>query len=366
SKFCAGRLALQLAQFSGLRSLVMASVRNRIVQRAILDVLQKQKSLEDLIKGELSFGGIKGRGVQSAVETAQEKLRLHKNPYYICSDISGFFTAIRRKQVVQTVSDRVNEPLFIDLFDRALKTELSNMATIRNHGLFPLHDIGVAQGCCLSPLVGNIYLQEFDQALNSSDVFCLRYIDDFLLIGPDKKTVRHKFAKSLEILRDLGLDAYDPSKNPEKAHQGEAAKGFDYLGCSILPNDIRPSTKGFKRLRGSIQESFQTVLSLAAQPDIEKATYSNFTSAIAANSRKVEGWIKQYGFCSNVKVIKDWSGVLQKDLLEFENVFFKLVRGRDDSARSKLIGFCNMETAFQEQKLKLSKRILQKQSTRPK
>lgn len=72
----------------------MATVRNRIVQRSILDVIQFDKCHENFYNHEFSFGGLKEKSVAKAVLKVQELVKAGKAKYFISSDISGFFTDI--------------------------------------------------------------------------------------------------------------------------------------------------------------------------------------------------------------------------------------------------------------------------------
>ena len=63
--------------------------------------------------------------------------------------------------------------------------------------LFPNETIGVAQGSALSALAGNIALREFDAEMNSRGLVCVRYIDDFMLLGGSKlSSVRARIFES--------------------------------------------------------------------------------------------------------------------------------------------------------------------------
>jgi RNA-directed DNA polymerase len=87
------------------------------------------------------------------------------------------------------VADAVGDKEFLTLFESAIKVELENMAQLRkNANAFPIEDIGLAQGNCLSPLLGNLFLHSFDREMNQQPgIRCLRYIDDFIVIGTNSE-----------------------------------------------------------------------------------------------------------------------------------------------------------------------------------
>ena len=88
-------------------------------------------------------------------------------------------------------------PNFLELFERATQTTLANLAHLgEDAGLFPVADKGVAQGSPLSPLIGNILLREFDANMNGRGIVCVRYVDDFVMLGPSPSILMKAFARA--------------------------------------------------------------------------------------------------------------------------------------------------------------------------
>lgn len=100
---------------------------------------------------------------------------------------------------------------FLELFTKAIAVELANMAQLREHAkAFPIEDIGVAQGNSLSPLLGNLFLYDFDQEFNKRPaVRCIRYIDDFIILAPSiEKFVRTPYSfEGIKKGKDEGMSA---------------------------------------------------------------------------------------------------------------------------------------------------------------
>jgi hypothetical protein len=107
------------------------------------------------------------------------------------------------------VRKSVSDQQFADLFESALATTLMNRLELeeRQHFLlFPDSETGVAQGSALSALAGNIALRHFDQQMNGREIVCVRYIDDFILLGKSQVKVRAAFASAQKLLARMEMD----------------------------------------------------------------------------------------------------------------------------------------------------------------
>jgi RNA-directed DNA polymerase len=252
-------IAKRKANSSSYRPLVVAPFEDRIIQRAILEVLiTAVPAIREVMSTPTSIGGIPGRGVKSALDLVADAIAQGAG-YYARSDIESFFTKIPKRLVKEFLRAHVKDQEFLRLFDGALETELENLDELAEHrSLFPIGDEGVAQGSALSTLAGNIVLTEFDRVLNGRNILCVRYVDDYILLGPDEIRVKKAFESSQELLRKFGMRAYSPWADEEKANHGPVASGFSFLGCDIKPNIklIQPGRKARLKIIHDIQAVF--------------------------------------------------------------------------------------------------------------
>src|SRR5262249_8955122 len=122
---------------------------------------------------------------------------------------------------------------------------------------FPTDEQGVAQGSPLSPLLGNILLLDFDRRFNGRGIVCIRFIDDFLLLGEAETKVARAFANARTYLSELRLTCHDPygaDSNRVKSARGPVAAGFDFLGYRIEPGLRQPSFKARKKILAAVDE----------------------------------------------------------------------------------------------------------------
>lgn len=255
-----------------------------------------------------SFGGIKdieeGRSVRQAVKMVYRSV-MNNGKWYIRSDISDFFTRIPKEIVLGKIAEFIPDSKFNALLKDAITVELENLAMLEaNKELFPIHDIGVAQGCCLSPLIGNILLHDFDTDMNGRSIICIRYIDDFLIIGPSRKKILSAFKNAVKFLAKLGLSAYDPLQHSSKAECGETRKRFEFLGCDILPGFIRPSRTSRKRLLEKIVELFGNSARLMSSPQELSLKKMTVIETLTDVNNIIKGWGNEYSFCNDRAVME--------------------------------------------------------------
>ena len=230
------------------RPLVIATVEDRVIQRALLEVLQKIHSVRQFLDMPTSYGAREGRGVPEAIAAFSKAVNNGATHYYKF-DIKEFFTKIPRPVVLQILRSKVQDDEFIALLDEASNIEVQNLASLgRYKQYFDFQEVGTPQGCCLSPLFGNVLLQQFDNVMNDGDFICLRYLDDFLILGPSGKAVNAAFRKAENMLVDMGLSAYKSEACLGKAKARPLNQSFEYLGLEICGERIRPTSETRKNI----------------------------------------------------------------------------------------------------------------------
>jgi retron-type reverse transcriptase len=318
------------------RPLVVSPIPNRIVQRSILDVLQENPAIKDYIMVETSFGGIKKRGVRDAIVQVQKSIK-EGAQYFIKTDIKEFFRAIPRLTVIDKVATHVKEDDFIQLLSEATTTELSNMEKLRYRDLFPSYEIGVAQGCCLSPLMGNILLEDFDGRMNGRGVVCFRYIDDFVILGKNYKKVRAAFESGRAILQQFGLEVYDPEIEKANKPKGDESKaksgllrdGLDFLGCKVYPGLIYPNAKSCEKLFMDVRDRIEVSLAAMSAPGTIGRKKKSLADTLMGISNVLKGWGNGYSFCNHLSLMKDLDNKID-DLLADYLRQYRIIRTKLD------------------------------------
>ena len=325
-KFSAAKgVALEKPNKPGsIRPIVIPRARDRIVQRCILDALISDQAIKTEAFQPTSFGGIpkqegdKFAGVPAAINALLGVLA-KGNSHVIIGDISSFFSNIKKSDAVNKIISHCNDQKFINLFQSAIEIDLANHEDIWQHKeAFPYGDIGVGQGVCLSPFLGNLVLSDFDKEMNAGDCVCLRYIDDIIIIAPSGKAASARLRKARQLLAQLGMEFAEDKTSPAPI---EASQKFDYLGIEFFNGLLRPS----KRSRSSIirrsaevaAKSLQSIRSTQSINEFNNQySISKTLSKISGMSR---GWANHYRFCNDIETIRNVDRQIASNFLDYSH-----------------------------------------------
>lgn len=284
------------------RPIVLADVENRIVQRAILDVVQPHPLVRPLLESPHSFGGIRGRGCREAIAEVCREIESGRR-HYLRSDIRDFFTAIPRNEVIASLRPKLLDEDFCALLGMGSETRLANLEELAGDiDLFPSQERGVPQGSALSALLGNLYLHDFDLQVNASGVRLIRYIDDFIILAATESDLGKAQRIARALLRRLGLRAYEPGDPSGKAKAGLADKGLEFLGVHIVPGRVvQPSPSKRAALLLNVKRILQEgeaaiVRAQGAEPEAQPR--ERYVQVLARLDRVIEGWGNAYSFCN--------------------------------------------------------------------
>ena len=338
---------------AGKRPIVVAPLKDRIVQRSILDVLQSAidlPSVQRVLATPTSIGGIKGRGVDDAIQLFDD-CHSGGHRFVAGSDIAGFFQKIRPADVIAFLKQDVTEQPFLDLVQRALTVELSNADRLspEDRKLFPTGDDGVAQGCPLSALAGNIVLEGFDAAMNDAarGVTCIRYIDDFIITGVKQKSVLKALDSAKTRLASLGMAIYDPVTHPTKAFSGPIGLPHVFLGYQLLPDRYPPSPASSQRLLDRVDQavaSGKVSIRKILRNDALRWTDRCYAQTIADIDNIVRGWRGSYraSLCQNTFSALDRQ--IEQRLGQFEIWFHAKTKLVDAARRRQALGVGLLQT----------------------
>lgn len=152
----------------GVRELGIPSVLDRLVQQAILQVLQPKL---DPTFSEHSYGFRPGRSAHQAVCEAQRHIQAGKR-VVVDVDLEKFFDRVNHDVLMGRLEKRIGDKRMLGLIRRYLE------AGIMANGVVMERHEGTPQGGPLSPLLANVLLDEVDKELEARGLSFVRYADD--------------------------------------------------------------------------------------------------------------------------------------------------------------------------------------------
>lgn len=208
----------------GTRTLAIPAVRDRILQTALAQLLSPRV---DASFNDDSYAYRPGRSVAQAVARVQE-CRKAGLVYVVDADIHGFFDHIDHARMLRLFNEQVGDP------DLGHLVALWLSAVMQGQGQQHLQVEGIAQGSPLSPLLANLYLDNFDHALQDAGLVSVRYADDFVVLCASAEQA----AQALEQVKSL-LAQYRLQLNPRKTRLTSFAAGFDFLGVRFRQHHVQ-------------------------------------------------------------------------------------------------------------------------------
>jgi RNA-directed DNA polymerase len=222
----------------GVRPLGVTALEDKIVQRALVEVLSAIYEADFL---GFSYGFRPGRSQHHALDALHVGITRKKVNWVLDADIRGFFDAIVHEWLVKFVEHRMADRRIVRLIQKWLR------AGVLEDGQRTQSELGTPQGGGISPLLANIYLH---YALDlwahawrrqaKGDVVIVRFADDVTVGFQHETDARRFWADLAERLAKFGLELHPEktrllefgrfaAENRERSGRGKP-ESFDFLG----------------------------------------------------------------------------------------------------------------------------------------
>ncbi|QDC08906.1 hypothetical protein FHY55_06465 [Oceanicola sp. D3] len=347
------------------RPIAIATLKNRLVQRAILQILQPRKArdtsevdprfltvtnpalgkINAVNSSEFGVGGLikPHGGVEQAINLIMSAMSQGARLFYR-SDIKGFFNDIPQEPVVEFVRNETGDDELADLFANGLDVQLANADQLDGYAdLFPSNGRGVAQGSSLSAFAGNVLLYEMDHEINSLDVgvTAVRYIDDIMIVADTQERLNASVSLAKLKLGGMGFELYEPTESADKAETGKCSDGFGFLGCTLHPKSCSPSSASVKRVIGDAEETLSksqgAIKRFKDKGGIFPSEQSP-SSVLYALGKKLYGWQKSFAFCDDITSFQYLDERIAKRVEKYNQIVGRHTRGLVPSEKAKVYG----------------------------
>ena len=225
------------------RKLGIPTVVDRLIQQAICQVLtpifEKQFS-------NSSFGFRPKRNAHDALKRCKTNIT-EGYKYVVDMDLEKYFDMVNQSKLIQILSETIGDGRVISLIHKFLR------AGVMVGGMFEESSEGVPQGGPLSPLLGNVMLNECDHELERRGHRFVRYADDMMIFCKSKKAAQRTLEHILPYIEGkLFLKV-----NREKTQVAYIGK-VKYLGYGFYVHKgegrFRAHSKSVRKLKERIRE----------------------------------------------------------------------------------------------------------------
>ena len=276
----------------GVRKLGIPTVVDRIIQQAIT---QQIMPIFEPLFSEGSYGYRPGRSAKDAIQKIKEYAEAGYTRAVVL-DLSKYFDTLNHELLINILRRNVKDERVIQMIKRYLKSG------VMENGVVMETEEGSPQGGNISPLLANIYLNEFDQEFSKRGVPCIRYADDIVLLAKSERASERLLESSTKYLE--GTLKLKVNREKSRTVSVFAIRNFKYLGFCLGKNGkgiyIRVHAKSWKK----------------AKNNLRGLTSRSKCGSIVGAMKRIEvymrGWLNYYGIASMKNNIENLNGWLYR------------------------------------------------------
>jgi RNA-directed DNA polymerase len=254
-----------------MRPLGIPSVRDRVVQTALLHVLEP---IFDSTFAENSYGFRHGRGCHHALERIEALLN-EGYVHVVDADLKSYFDTIPKDRLMDRVRERISDSGVLRLVEQFL--EQGVMDGLREW----TPELGTPQGAVISPLLANLYLNPLDHLIAEAGIAMIRYADDFVILCRSREDADQALTKVQHW-----VEKNDLLLHPTKTKIVDArTDGFDFLGYTFRGRLRLPRKKSLDKVKETIRAKTR------------RKNGNSLTWIVGTLNATLQGWFGYFRHC---------------------------------------------------------------------
>lgn len=274
----------------GVRTLGIPTVVDRLIQQALLQVLQP---LFEPSFSESSYGFRPGRSAQQAVLKAQQYVREGRR-WVVDIDLEKFFDRVNHDQLMSRLARVVDDERVLKLIRRYLE------AGLMRDGLVGARTEGTPQGGPLSPLLSNVMLSDLDRELERRGLVFCRYADDCNLYVRSRAAGEH----AMTVLKGFLQGRLKLRINEAKS---AVARPWErkFLGYGLTAQrepKLCIAASSIQRLKGKVRELMRM------------GRGRSLAHTIAELNPLLRGWINYFKLTQTKRMLEELDGWVRRKL----------------------------------------------------
>jgi len=211
-----------------------------LVLKAIAIVLNRRLSFSPRCCHVAGHGGAKG-AVRDVVRN------LPNNPFVFRTDVRSYYASIDHDVLMGQLREHISDARLLGFLEQSIRR------TVVEDGVYEDITTGISLGCALSPVMGAIFLQQLDDHMEASELFYVRFMDDWVILAPTRWKLRKAVAIVNRTLTELGVQ-----QHPDKTFVGKVCRGFEFLGYLLNANGIAGvAKKTYERFKSRVTRLYE-------------------------------------------------------------------------------------------------------------
>lgn len=274
----------------GVRTLGIPTVLDRLIQQALLQVLQAEFEPEF---SEHSYGFRPGRNAWQAVQSAQSYIHEGRR-WVVDMDLEKFFDRVNHDILMSRIARKVKDKRMLKLIRRYLE------AGMMSEGIVSMRTEGTPQGGPLSPLLSNILLTDLDRELERRGHRFCRYADDCNIYVKSQRAGEHAME---------AITAYLEKKLKLRVNRDKSAVARPwerkFLGYSFTWQKqarLKIADVSLKRLKDRVREI------------VGENSSRNLDAVVAALNPVLRGWTSYFRLTEVKGVLQELDGWIRRKL----------------------------------------------------
>jgi RNA-directed DNA polymerase len=274
----------------GMRKLGIPTVLDRLIQQAVMQVLQRSW---DHTFSESSYGFRPGRSAHQAVARAQQHIAAGYR-WVVDLDLEKFFDRVNHDKLMSQIAKRVRDKRLLRLIRSWLK------ASALENGLVGPTEEGTPQGGPVSPLLSNLVLDQLDRELEQRGHRFVRYADDCNIYVRSRRAGQ-RLMEGLTSFLEGKLKLRVNRKKSAVARPWERK----FLGFSFT-NGTAPKRRIAPKAVFRFQTRIRTLTRRTRGISLERM--------VREVGRYLQGWQSYFGFCQTPTVLDRFNKWIRRRL----------------------------------------------------
>ncbi len=264
----------------GVRKLGIPTVLDRLIQQAVLSVLQWRW---DPTFSENSYGFRPNRSQRQAVTKAQQYIA-EGYRWVVDLDLEKFFDRVNHDMLMGRVAKRIADKRLLRLIRAFL-----NAGTVMEDGLVSPTGEGTPQCGPLSPLLSNLMLDDWDRELERRGLRFVRYADDCNVYVKSERAGKRVKASLTQFLRAKLKLKVNEEKSAVARPEDRKFLGFSFTAEEVPRRRVAPQT--LERLKARIRKLTR------------RSGGRSLAQVIAPLATYLIGWRNYFGFCETPSLL---------------------------------------------------------------